>query len=81
MLLPIACINACILDRIAAVDHHPIAHIDAHMGSAGCIVGALEEYQITGLGICGRYCCTDMAKAVCTKSADVPSHAAVVEYP
>lgn len=81
MLLPVTCVDACILDRIAAVDHHPIAHIDAYMGSAGCIVGALEEYQITGSGICRRYCCTDMAKAVCTKSANIPSHAAVIEYP
>ena len=81
MLLPIACVDACILDRISTVDHHPIAYIDAHMGSTGGIVSALEEYQITGSGICGRYCCTDMAKAVCTKSADIPSYATVIEYP
>ena len=54
MCLPVACGDVCILDGVAAVEHFIVAHIDAHMRSPCRIIGALEEDQITGLGIgCG----------------------------
>ena len=49
--LPVTCVQVGILDGIAAMQHHPVAHIDAYMGHAGCVVGAHEEHQITGLGV------------------------------
>ena len=55
MLLPVACGDVCILDGVAAVEHFVVAHIDAHMRSSRCIIGTLEEDQITGLGVgCGH---------------------------
>ena len=49
--LPIVRIQVGILDRVAAVQHHPVADINAHMGYAAGIVSAHEEHQIAGLGI------------------------------
>ena len=49
--LPVACIQVGILDRVAAVQHHPVAHIDAHMGYAAGVVSAHKKHQVTGLGI------------------------------
>ena len=34
--------------------HHVVAHIDAHMGRAGSVIGALEEHQIAGLQLGDR---------------------------
>ena len=78
MLLPIACVDACILNRIAAVDHHTVAHIDAYMGSAGCIVGTLEEDQITGLGIGCGHSGADASQSFCAKPPEIPADAAVI---
>ena len=44
--LPIVRIQVGILDRVAAVQHHPVADINAHMGYAAGIVSAHEEHQI-----------------------------------
>ena len=49
--LPVARVQVGILDGVAAMQHHPVAHIDAYMRYAGCIVGAHEEHQIAGLGV------------------------------
>ena len=49
--LPVTCVEVGILDGVAAMQHHPIAHIDAYMRYAGCVVGAHEKHQIAGLGI------------------------------
>ena len=49
--LPVACVQVGILDGVAAMQHHPVAHIDAYMRYAGCVVGTHEEHQIAGLGI------------------------------
>ena len=49
--LPVACVQVGILDGVAAVQHHPVTYINAHMGHAGCVVGAHEEHQIAGLGV------------------------------
>ena len=48
MLLPVACVDICVGDRVPAVDHHPVAHIDSHMACAAGIIGALEENQVAG---------------------------------
>ena len=49
--LPVACVQVGILDGIAAVQHHPVANIDTHMGHAAGVVGAHEEHQVAGLGV------------------------------
>ena len=37
------------------MNHFPAAQINAYMGSAACVVGALEENQVTGTGLrCGN---------------------------
>ena len=81
MLLPVTCGNACVLDGVATVDHHVVANIDADVGCTGCIVGSLEENQITGLRIRCRYSCTDAKQTACAKSAHIPANTTVVQYP
>ena len=49
--LPVARVQVGILDGVAAMQHHPVAHINAYMRYAGCVVGAHEEHQIAGLGV------------------------------
>ena len=36
---------------VAAMQHHPVAHIDTHMGHAAGVVGAHKEHQIARLGV------------------------------
>ena len=48
MTLPIPCVQVGVADGIAAVDHPIVSHIDAYMGDARCVIGALEKYQIAG---------------------------------
>lgn len=49
MFLPVSTCNAGILDRLATVDHHVIADIDSHMACSRCVIGSLEEDQISRL--------------------------------
>lgn len=56
MLLPVACIESCVLDRVAAVQKHGVArfvqpYIEADMGDARGIVGPNEKYQVARLRI------------------------------
>ena len=81
MLLPVACIDGCVLNRIATVDHHSVADIDADMRSTSRIVGALKEDQITGSCVCGGYAGTNTKQTGRTESADIPPNAAVIDYP
>ena len=43
MALPVTCVNVCVRDRISAVDHHPVANIDSHMGSPCRVVRKIDE--------------------------------------
>lgn len=52
MLLPVACIDVGIRDRVSAVDHHSISYIDPYMACAAGIVGPLEEDQVARFCIC-----------------------------
>ena len=52
MLLPVGRIDGCVLNGIAAVDHDPIANINANVGHAGGVIRSDKEDKITGLGIC-----------------------------
>ena len=48
--LPIAAIQVGIADWVATMEHPAVAHIDAHMRNARCVIGADKEHQITGPG-------------------------------
>ena len=48
VLLPVACVDVCVGDRVPAMDHHPVTHIDSHMACAAGVIGALEEDQVAG---------------------------------
>ena len=37
------------------MQHFPAAHIDTHMGYAGCIVSAHKKDQVAGPRVCGGY--------------------------
>ena len=60
------------------MEHHIIAHIDANMGRAGGVIGALEEHQITRSDIGGGHPRTELAQPLRTQPAEAPAHAAVV---
>ena len=51
MQLPIGGVDAADFDGVSGVNHFPAAQINAYMGSAACVVGALEENQVTGTGL------------------------------
>src|SRR5699024_2637877 len=52
--MPVTCIQICILDGNATVDHHSVPHIEATGGHARRVIGADKEHQIAGLWIAGR---------------------------
>ena len=81
MLLEIACVHARVLDGIAAVNHHAVANIDAHMARASGIVSLLEEDQIARLGFCGRNASAHGTQVFCAPLAYIPTVAAVIEHP
>ena len=47
--LPIAAVEVGIADGVATMEHPAVAHIDAYMGNACCVIGADKEHQITGI--------------------------------
>ena len=49
--LPVARVQVGILDGVAAMQHHPVAYIDAAMGDPRRVISPREEYQVTGFGI------------------------------
>ena len=46
MALPVWCIDTCVTDGVAAMDHHAVSDIDADVGCAVCPVGFLKENEI-----------------------------------
>ena len=60
------------------MEHHIIAYINAHMGRAGGVIGALEEHQITRSDIGGGHPRTELSQSLRAQPAEVPAHAAVV---
>lgn len=77
MRLPVACIQVCILDGIATMDHHPVPHIDATMGHARRVIGADKEHQIAGAGCAGRG--ADVIEPLGSQAAHIP--AGVIDHP
>lgn len=57
MRLPIGIAEIGIADGIAAVQHHPVAHIDAAMRDSGDIFAhrALKEHDVSGLHLVIRH--------------------------
>ena len=84
MALPIAALGAGVGDGISAVDHHPIAHIDAHMGGvAGVrgVVGVVEEDQVPRLRLVGRDDVAYPFQPLGPQPPHAPAVAAVVDDP
>ena len=75
--LPVICVQIRVADGIATMDHHPVPHIDATMGNAGCIIGALEKDQIAGAGCAGGG--ADVVKPLGPQAAHIP--AGVIDHP
>ena len=73
--LPIGSVDGRVLDGIAAVQHHAITDINAHMGNAGSVVCAGEEDKITGLRICSGNGSADIVKPLRTESSGVDKSA------
>ena len=81
MLLPVACIDGCVLNRIATVDHHSVADIDADMRSTGRIIGALKEDQITGSCAFRGNTDTGLSQSLRSETSEIPSDTAVIDHP
>ena len=75
--LPIAAVQVGIADRIATMEHPAVAHIDAHMRNARCVIGADKEHQIAGLWTAGRG--ADVIEPLGPQAAHIP--AAVIDDP
>ena len=55
------------------MDHPVVTNVDAHMGNAGSVIGALEEHQISRLCIGRGNRGADVAQSLGAESADTPS--------
>ena len=65
MLLPVACIEPCVLDWVAAVQKHGVArivqpHIEADVGDARGVISPNEKHQVARLRI--GYPCRNVVK-------------------
>ena len=76
--LPVACVDICILDGVAAVQHGMISYINADVRRAGGVVRFLKEDQIAGFCVCRRYIRANLSDALGAESAEAPANAAVV---
>ena len=47
MLPPVGRVDTGVADGVAAMDHHPVPHINHHMAGPAGAVGALEEDQVS----------------------------------
>ena len=82
MLLPVTCFNAGVLNRVPTVDHHAIAHIDAHMGGVGGVIGVLKEDEVAGSRRRGRDGRADVkVKGIGASASIIPALTAVVDDP
>ena len=79
MFLPIFRVEVCVRDRVAAVQHDGIAHIDTAMAHAGGIVGSLEKHKVARFDLRRRNRSTEVVKALCGLAAHVP--AGVIQHP
>ena len=48
MALPVLGVDNGVRNRVSAVDHPIVAHIDAYMGDSGGVVGALKKIKSPG---------------------------------
>ena len=81
MLLPVRTCNACILNRIPAMNHHVISYINSNMARSRRIISSLEKDQIARLCIRWRYIGTIRTKSVRCCSSHVPSISTIIDYP
>lgn len=75
-----ACVDICILDGVAAVQHFSTAHIDTHMGNARCIVSADEKDQVAGSCVGRGYRGGNIVESLGSQSARI-ADAALRQHP
>lgn len=54
MLLPVGRVDGCVGNRVAAVNHHAVADINANVTCTRGVISILEENQIAGRASLGR---------------------------
>jgi len=79
MLTPVARLNGSIGNWVAAVNHHPVADINAHMGRSADVVGFLEEDQVSGLCFTLRNNVAFSHQTIGRLPAYIPAIAAMVD--
>ena len=78
---PVAGVDARVLDRIAAVDHHVVPDVNADMRCAAGIVGPLEKDQVARLCLGAWNDGADISQPFRRQSSVIPSISAVVDDP
>lgn len=61
------------------MDHHTVADINADMAGPRCVVGSLEENQVTGLCFTWTDDRTVIHQSVCCHAAYIPAVSAVID--
>ena len=80
MFPPVGIIQVCVADRIAAVNHHVFADIDAAVRDArNAAHRTFEKHDIAGFGFVLRYFPAQVEESSSTQTARV-IHTAIGEY-
>lgn len=78
MLLEVAGVDAGILDGVAAVQHHAVADIDAHMTGTAGFIGLFKEDEVSGACFRRGHIDAHFAQILGTFGSDIPVDVAVV---
>ena len=81
MFLPVGTCNTCILHRLTTMDHHVISNVDSNMTRPTCVIGALEEDQVSRFCFRWRYLRTVRTKFICCTSSNIPSISTIIDNP
>ena len=79
MVLPIARIDVCVRNGVAAMYHHAAAHINTDVRNAGGVVSPFEKDKVAGFCLCARYGGADVVKSLRPKPPNVPP--GMIDYP
>lgn len=81
MRLPVRGFDRCIGNRISAMDHHSVAHIDTYVGSTAGVIGSLEENQVARFSRAAGDNIAYVHQTICSQTTNAPSIAAVIDDP
>ena len=80
MILPVA-VDGCVLNRLAAVDHHIVSDIYPDMARSGSIICMFKKDDVSRSRFLRRYVVADLADPFRRSPADIPSISAMVDDP